>query len=89
MSEIITSENEKPKYLRWHPAGGDATMTFRGDRLQSLNEGTMNLLHEQAIEEYKWVKVIRIGLAQLMGAPRTLRDKSQDVISEFEREYPF
>ena len=43
-------DNDKPKYLRWHPATPD-TGTFRGDDLSGLNAVTMDLIHEHAIAE--------------------------------------
>lgn len=42
--------DEKPKYLRWHPAEPDSG-SLRGECLEALNQRTLDVLHERALDE--------------------------------------
>jgi hypothetical protein len=49
-------DEEKKSYLRWHAAQADPHGSFRSadpETLAKLNEGTMVVLYEEALEEYE------------------------------------
>jgi hypothetical protein len=52
----MMADEEKKPYLRWHAAESDPTGAFRSSdpaSLESLNTRTMEVLHEEALEEYE------------------------------------